>query len=138
MSCYFKKGAGWRYDFILQGNRCTKAGFKTKAAARQAEAKKREELRNPPPVVETPTDMAFLELVNLRLDYVKAYKSEKYYVDHIYGQEIGKEWRNLTAGNNPRMVQAISSGGPRCRLSLPTRTCGISGLFSTLGSSRVW
>ena len=44
---------------ILQGNRCTKAGFKTKAAARQAEAKKREEIENPPPVVETPTDMAF-------------------------------------------------------------------------------
>ena len=67
MSIYFKKGAGWRYDFILQGNRCTKAGFKTKAAARQAAAKKREEMENPPPVVETPTDMAFLELVNNRV-----------------------------------------------------------------------
>jgi integrase len=96
MSIYFKKGAGWRYDFILQGNRCTKAGFKTKAAARQAEAKKREELRNPPPAVEGPTDMAFLDFVNLRLDYVRAYKSQKYYVDHIYTVKgFVKEWRNV-------------------------------------------
>ena len=45
MSIYFKKGTGWRYDFILQGNRYTKAWFKTKAEARQAEAKKREETK---------------------------------------------------------------------------------------------
>jgi len=64
MSTYFKKGKGWRYDFTLKGERCTKSGFKTMAEARQAEAKRREELRNPPPAVETLTDMAFLELVN--------------------------------------------------------------------------
>ena len=74
MSTYFQKGKGWRYDFTLKGERCTQAWFKTKTEARQAEARKREELKNPPPsAVETPTDMAFLELVNRRLDYVKAY-----------------------------------------------------------------
>jgi integrase len=47
-------------------------------------------------VVETPTDMAFLELVNLRLDYVKAYKSGKYYMDHIYtARKLVKEWSHL-------------------------------------------
>jgi integrase len=107
MSIYFKKGAGWRYDFILQGNRCTKAGFKTKAAARQAEAKKREEIENPPPVVETPTDMAFLELVNNRLDYVRAYKSKIYYEGNLYlGRRLVREWKELRASEITRaMVQ---------------------------------
>jgi hypothetical protein len=77
MGVYFQKGRGWRVDFQLNGKRHTLTWFKTKAKARQAEAKKREELKNPPPATETPTDMAFLELVNLRLDYVKAYKSQK-------------------------------------------------------------
>jgi hypothetical protein len=80
MGVYFQKGRGWRVDFQLNGKRHTLTWFKTKAKARQAEAKKREELKNPPPATETPTDMAFLELVNLRLDYVKAYKSQKYYI----------------------------------------------------------
>ncbi|MFZ5447054.1 MAG: tyrosine-type recombinase/integrase [Thermodesulfobacteriota bacterium] len=97
MGVYFQKGKGWRYDFILKGQRYSKCWFKTKAEARQAEAKKREELKNPPPAVEIPTDMAFLDLVNLRLDYVKAYKSQKYYVDHIYTvKRFVKEWRNLS------------------------------------------
>ncbi len=108
MSIYFKKGAGWRYDFILQGNRCTKAGFKTKAAARQAAAKKREEIENPPPVVETPTDMAFLELINLRLDYVKAYKSHTYYLEHFYlAKRLVKIWGKMNCKDlTIRMVQA--------------------------------
>ena len=87
MSVYSVKGKGWRYDFTHKGTRHTEAWFKTKKEAKEAEARKREELKNPPPereVETTPTDMAFLELVNQRLDYVQAYKSQKYYVDHIY------------------------------------------------------
>jgi integrase len=49
-----------------------------------------------------------LELLNLRLDYVRAYKSQKYYVDHIYtARKLIKEWRHLQCTEiTMRMVQA--------------------------------
>ncbi|MBM4296014.1 MAG: site-specific integrase [Deltaproteobacteria bacterium] len=100
MSVYSVKGRGWRYDFTQNGNRYTEAWFPTKRQAKEAEAKKREELRNPPPVApptpaeeKTPTDMDFLELVNRRLDNVKAYKCRTYYVEHVHlGRRLIKEW----------------------------------------------
>jgi integrase len=43
-----------------------------------------------------PTDMAFLELVNRRLDHVKAYNSGRHYTDHVYyGRKWVKEWGEL-------------------------------------------
>ncbi|MDP2045960.1 MAG: tyrosine-type recombinase/integrase [Deltaproteobacteria bacterium] len=43
--------------------------------------------------------MAFLDLVNPRLDFVQACKSQKYYVDHIYTtRKLVREWRNLRSG----------------------------------------
>ena len=84
MSVYFVKGKGWRYDFTLRGTRHTESWFKTKTKAREAEAEKRKELENPTPEPETSTDMAFLDLVNLRLDHVKAYNSESHYRDVFY------------------------------------------------------
>ncbi len=98
MSSYFTKGKGWRYDFTLKGQRYTKGWYKTKAAARQAAERKREELKNPPAAepARTPTDMAFLELLNRRLDYVQAYKSKKYYYDYLgLAKRLAKEWRGL-------------------------------------------
>lgn len=92
MSVYSVKGKGWRYDFILKGIRHSEAGFKTKTEARQAESKRREEIDNPvlnATMLETPTDMDFLELVNRRLDHVKAYNSDRYYADHKY---MAKRW----------------------------------------------
>jgi integrase len=94
MSVYSVKGKGYRYDFTLKGKRYTAAWFKTKSEAKRAEAKKREEVLNPPQTAEmvkeaTPTDMAFLELVNRRMDYVKAYFSGKHYRDLIY---YAKRW----------------------------------------------
>jgi len=95
MSIYLVKGKGWRYDFTLKGNRHTEAWFKTKTEAKQAEAKRKEEIKRPQQR-ETPTDMAFLELVNRRLDFVKAYKSEKYYTDNLYlVKRWMKEWGSL-------------------------------------------
>jgi integrase len=82
MSVYSVKGKGWRYDFTAKGIRHTEAWFKTKKEAKEAEARKRQELKNPQPVPEAekiPTDMAFLDLVNRRLDYIKAYNSDSYY-----------------------------------------------------------
>jgi len=99
MSSYFKKGKGWRYDFTLKGIRYTETWFKTKKLARQAEAKKREEINNPPPVLETVTDMAFLEMLNTRLDYVKAYNSERHYLEYLYmGRRWTKAWPDLNCG----------------------------------------
>ena len=110
MSVYSVKDKGWRYDFTQKGIRHTEAWFTTKKAAKEAEAKRRQELKNPTPVeVETiPTGMAFLDLVNKRLDFVQAYKSQKYYVDHIYTtRKLVKEWRNLMSGEiTLQMVQA--------------------------------
>lgn len=89
MSVYFVKGKnkGWRYDFTLKGTRYTETWFKTKKAARTAEIKRREEILNPKPKMPEEAiqiDMVFLDLVNLRLDHLKMYKSEIYYVEHIY------------------------------------------------------
>jgi integrase len=111
MSVYSVKGKGWRYDFTQKGTRYTEAWFTTKKEAKEAEARKRQELKNPAPAAEmetTPTDMAFLDLVNKRLDFIQAYKSQKYYVDHIYAtRKLVREWRNLRSGEiTLQMVQA--------------------------------
>ena len=39
--------------------------------------------------MEVPTDTTFLELVNLRLDYVKAYNSERHYQEYFY---LARRW----------------------------------------------
>ncbi len=83
MSIYFQKGKGWRYDFTLTGNRYTKAGFKTKAKAKKTEARRKEEI-NSPKTATTQTDTTFLELVNKRLDYMKAHNSMLHYQDNVY------------------------------------------------------
>jgi integrase len=96
MSVYSVKDKGWRYDFTLKGTRYTESGFQTKKEAKAAEAKRREELAKPKEETVTPTDMAFLDLVNSRLDHVKAYNSVKHYTDHIYyGRKWAKEWGEL-------------------------------------------
>ena len=87
MSVYFIKGKGWRYEFILNGLRYTKAWFKTKTEAKQAQAQRKEEIKNPKSEEqeeETPTDMVFLELVNKRLDYVQAFRSDEHYHTYLY------------------------------------------------------
>lgn len=75
---------GQEVEVRLQGKRHTSRLFKTKAAARQAEAKTREELENPAPVVETPTDMAFSALANEYLDHARRKIVEKTYKYKAY------------------------------------------------------
>ena len=53
-------------------------------------AKRKEEI-NSPKTEKIQTDMVFLELVNKRLDFLKAYRSEKHYKDHV---SLGKKWIN--------------------------------------------
>lgn len=98
MSAYSVKGKGWRYDFTLKGQRYTETWFKTKKEAVQAEAKRREELKNPEPVPETPTDISFLDLVNLRLDFIQAYKTPSYYDDNRYlFKRLVRKWDGMKA-----------------------------------------
>jgi len=92
MSVYSVKGKGWRYDFTLEGIRYTGTWFKTKTKAKNAETRRREELAKPTEETATPTDMAFLELVNRRLDHVKAYNSEEHYHTYRY---MAKRWVEL-------------------------------------------
>ena len=85
MSVYFIKGKGWRYDFVLAGQRYTEAWFTTRRKAQAAEADKRKEINEPlPGEIKPPTDMGFLELVNKRLDHLRAYNSMAYYDDCRY------------------------------------------------------
>ncbi len=96
MSVYFVKGKGWRYDFTRKGIRYTEAWFETKRAANQAEARKREEVKNPKPETKAPIDMDFLTLVNRRLDYVKTYNSKGHFQDVLYHvKRWVKEWNGL-------------------------------------------
>ncbi len=89
MSVYLVKGKGWRYDFTRQGIRHTEAWFKTKKEADKVEAAKKEEIRNPPAILETKTDTGFLDLVNARLDHVKAYNSPSHYREYRY---MARRW----------------------------------------------
>jgi len=111
MSVYSVKAKGWRYDFTLNGTRHTRGWFKTKKEARKAENERREEIVNPAPVIEVPeatqtdmsetiqTDMAFLDLVNRRLDHVKAYNSDRHYTDYVYlARRWARHWRGKTCG----------------------------------------
>ncbi len=95
MSVYLKKAKGWRYDFTHKGLRYTMAWFRTKKEALRAEALKKEEIKNPQPTQETKTDMGFLELVNIRLDHVKAYNSASHYRDYCY---MARRWVTLWGG----------------------------------------
>jgi integrase len=112
MSVYSVKGRGWRYDFTQKGARHTEAWFKTKKEAKEVEARKRQELKNPPSVeveksmAETmPTDMGFLELVNRRLDHIKAYNSATYYqTSVVLARGWVKRWGKLTCSQISRDV----------------------------------
>ena len=109
MSVYSVKGMGWRYDFTLKGKRSTSKWYETEAKARRAEVRRKEEILNPGPA-ETPTrtDMGFLELINRRLDHVKAYSSEQQYKDYWYmARRWSQEWKDLKYGDiSGDMLQA--------------------------------
>jgi integrase len=119
MSVYLVKGKGFRYDFTLKGERHTEAWFKTKKAAQAAEAKRREELKNPKTEVEaeveieqrevetaeTGTGMTFLDLVNLRLDFISAYKTPSYYKDNrCLFRRLVRRWGEMRVDEITSMV----------------------------------
>ena len=108
MSIYFVEGRGWRYHFEVNKKRYSKGFFPTQSEAKIQEARRKEAIRNglPDPETEekknqlirttTQTDMAFLELVNKRLDAVKSYNSMKHYRDTVYiSKNWAKKWKGL-------------------------------------------
>ncbi|MGA3114014.1 MAG: tyrosine-type recombinase/integrase [Syntrophobacteraceae bacterium] len=98
MSIYLVKGKGFRHDFTLKGERYTEAWFQTKKAAQAAEAKRREEIKNPKPQTQDQTHTTFLDLVNMRLDFIKEYKTLKYYDDNRYALgRLVRAWEGLNA-----------------------------------------
>ncbi len=113
MSTYFIGGKGWRYDFTLKKQRYTDQWFQTKKEAKRAEAKRREEILNPEivPITteeeKTQTDITFLELINLRLDHVKAYNSERHYGEHLYmAKRWVKQWGKISVKEiNQSMIE---------------------------------
>jgi integrase len=100
------------YDFVLKSERYTSNYHKTKAEAKRAEAQRREELKNPKPNRDevTATDMAFLELVNRRLDFIEVYRTPKYYRDNLrYMKAWIKVWGSLSCSE-------ITRDSIKCRL----------------------
>ncbi|MBI5846051.1 MAG: site-specific integrase [Deltaproteobacteria bacterium] len=97
MSVYSDKKKGWRFDFVLKGIRYTSPWYGTKGQASKAEAKQREEALNP--AQENPsTGTAFLEMVNLRLDHVKAYNCPRHYQEYLYiAKRWGRAWGDFEA-----------------------------------------
>jgi integrase len=107
MSAYFVNGKGWRYDFTHKAQRITGVWYETKRDAKRAEARRKEELAKPQSSLQTPTDMAFLELVNRRLDHVQAYNSEHHYLDYRYmAKRWIQNWGDLQCSRiDPEMIE---------------------------------
>lgn len=105
MSVYSTK-KGWRYDFTRNGQRYTGAWFKTKRQAKGKEAERRERLLTQS---STPTDMAFSELVNRRLDHIQAWNSRAHYVDYRYlSRKWAERWDGLNCSEiNGEMIEAF-------------------------------
>ncbi|SHI13054.1 tyrosine-type recombinase/integrase [Desulfofustis glycolicus] len=92
MTVYFVEKKGWRFDFMRKGERYTQAFFKTKREAEKAEQRMKDYLERP-----KSTDMAFLDLVELRLDEVKQRLSNDHYMDTLYhARRWVKDWSGLT------------------------------------------
>jgi integrase len=109
MSVFFVKDKKWwRYDFVLKKTRSTQDGFKTKTLAKKAEAKRREEKNNPKTGTEIQTGITFLELANLRLDYMEAYNSHEHYRDSTYRtRRWVTEWGKLNCNDiTPDILEA--------------------------------
>ena len=99
MSVYFNNRRNWyEYFFRLQKKPYTKAGFKTMKEARAAEAEKKKDLKSPKK--QESTDMAFLTLLNHRLDHLEAYRTKSHYKDNVYmAKKWIKLWKDKTALN---------------------------------------
>ena len=74
--------------------------------------------------------MVFLELVNKRLDFLKAYKTERYYTDTKYlAKKWFKEWEGLNCSEiTTDMIQAYLI--KRSRVSANTANSDLRNLIA--------
>lgn len=91
-----KKEKIWRYDFQLKGQRYQSQNYPTKTAAKEAEEKKRAELKSPQ--ITKPTSLTFFELVNRRLAYIQVWDSKKHFdVTKGRARRWVARWKDLSA-----------------------------------------
>lgn len=99
MSVFKVKDLGYRFEFQMNKQRYTSKYFEKKKNAIEAEAKLKEEVKSVARNANTTmTDITFYELLQLRLDYLKAKGADrgKYYNDNRYmGKRWVKEWKDL-------------------------------------------
>jgi integrase len=105
MSVYFKAGKGFRYDFMVKGKRHTKAWFKTKRAAKAAEAERRKEVKRQLAMA-AQGDMDLLDLLNLRLDYLleRAYSDSHYKKTKYAAQRLLNYLGNMPCSTITRLM----------------------------------
>ena len=80
MPVWQEKGRGWRYRFQFRGEYYQKGGYKTKGAARAAEAEHRKNLTEPL----TPTDTDFKTAAYEYLDFCQRRHVDKTYKKKVY------------------------------------------------------
>lgn len=96
MSVFFTKGRGWRFNFYHQKTRHQATLFyHTKREAQKAEARRREEIEQEKTMAQM-TDMAFVKLLEERLDHVRAYNSKRHLDDYVcMARRWTTEWGHL-------------------------------------------
>lgn len=97
MSVYFVKNRGWRYNFYHHKIRYqAHQSYHTKREAQRAEAKRREDIEKEKIIQpKAPTDMAFLMLLEGRLDHVRAYNSKRHLDDYVcMARRWAAQWGN--------------------------------------------
>jgi hypothetical protein len=124
----FSKGKGVEVRLHPGGNQAHQGLVQTKTDAQKAASQKKEEIKNPPPSIEVPIDMVFLDLVNLRLDHVKAYNSEEHYRSYLYlGRRWIKKWGEMMCSEITRQWSSNTLwNGEEFQPTRPTRICAIS------------
>ncbi|WP_319470672.1 tyrosine-type recombinase/integrase [uncultured Pseudodesulfovibrio sp.] len=105
MTVYFKAGKGYRFDFMAKGKRHTKAWFKTKRAAKAAEAEKRKEVKRQLAMA-AQGDMDLLDMLNLRLDYLleRAYSDSHYKKSKYAAQRLLDYLGNVPCSTITRLM----------------------------------
>lgn len=105
MSVYFRKGKGWRFDFMIEGIRHTQTWFKTKQEAKTAENQRREEVKQGS---QKKTRLDFVLLLEKRLEYIKAYHSIYHFkMNLIASKKWSKRWGLIKCDEfNMEMIQS--------------------------------
>lgn len=92
----------------MKGVRYTGTWYKLKTEAREAESKRKEEIKNPNKQVITPIEITFSTLVDKKLEYMRTHNSMNHCRDYRYHKERWeKKWGHLKCGEITRnMIQS--------------------------------